>query len=129
MVASSVSVIVAQRLVRRVCPDCRQPDGRFSIEQLGELGFTDAEMPTIAPVRGQGCAACHGTGYRGRIGLFEILPVSESFRSRILERHTVDELKQQALADGLKTIRRSGLDKIKQGLTTIEEVVSVSTED
>ena len=129
MVASSVSVIVAQRLVRRICPDCRRPSDRFSMERLRELGFTDAETLTVAPVQGQGCAACHGTGYKGRIGLFEVLPVSESFRSRILERQTADQLKQQALADGLKTIRRSGLDKIKQGLTTVEEVVSVSTED
>ena len=129
MVASSVSVILAQRLVRRVCPGCRRPDDRFSREQLRELGFTGEEAPNVAPVRGQGCAACHGTGYKGRIGLFEVLPVSESFRSRILERQPADRLKQQALADGLKTIRRSGLDKIRQGLTTVEEVVSVSTED
>ena len=129
MVASSVTVIVAQRLVRRICSGCRRPDDRFSREQLSELGYTEEETPTVAPVRGQGCAACHGTGYKGRIGLYEVLPVSESFRSRILERQTADQLKQQALADGLKTIRRSGLDKIRQGLTTVEEVVSVSTED
>ena len=129
MVASSVSVIVAQRLVRRICPDCQRPDGRFSIKQLRELGFTDAETTTVAPVHGQGCAACHGTGYKGRLGLFEVLPVSERLRARILERQTADQLKQQALAEGLKTIRRSGLDKIKQGLTTIEEVVGVSIED
>jgi len=129
MVASSVSVIVAQRLVRRICPGCQQPDDRFSRKQLCDLGFTEAETPTVAPVRGQGCAACHGTGYKGRIGLFEVLPLSESFRSRILERQNADQLKQQALADGLTTIRRSGLDKIKEGLTTVEEVVSVSTED
>ena len=129
MVASSVSVIVAQRLVRRICPNCQRPDGRFSIQQLREAGFTDAEVTSIAPLRGQGCVACHGTGYKGRIGLFEALPVSDRFRSRILERQTAEQLKQQALTDGLKTIRRSGLDKIKQGLTTMEEVVSVSTED
>lgn len=129
MVASSVSVIVAQRLVRRICPACQRPDDRISMEQLRELGFTDAEAPTVAPVHGQGCIACHGTGYKGRVGLFEVLPVSERFRSRTLERQTADQLKHQALADGLKTIRRGGLDKIKQGLTTIEEVVSVSTED
>jgi len=129
MVASSVSVIVAQRLVRRICPNCQRPDDRFSIQQLREAGFTGAEVTSIAPLRGQGCVACHGTGYKGRIGLFEVLPVSDQFRSRILERQTAEQLKQQALADGLKTIRRSGLDKIKQGLTTMEEVVSVSTED
>lgn len=129
MVASSVSVIVAQRLVRQICPNCQRPDDRFSIQQLREAGFTGAEATSIAPLRGQGCVACHGTGYKGRIGLFEVLPVSDQFRSRILERQTAEQLKQQALADGLKTIRRSGLDKIKQGLTTMEEVVSVSIED
>ena len=129
MVASSVSVIVAQRLVRRICPDCQRPDDRFSTQQLREAGFTDAEVTSIAPLRGQGCVACHGTGYKGRIGLFEVLPVSDRFRSLILERQTAERLKRQALTDGLKTIRRSGLDTIKQGLTTMEEVVSVSTED
>ena len=129
MVASSVSVIVAQRLVRRICPGCRQPDDRYSREQLRGLGFTEGETLTVGPVRGQGCASCHGTGYKGRIGLFEVLPVSEHFRARILERQTADQLKQQALADGLKTMRRSGLDKIQQGLTTVEEVIGVSTED
>lgn len=129
MAASSVSVIVAQRLVRRICPNCQGPDDRFSMQQLREAGFTGAEVTSIAPLRGQGCVACHGTGYKGRIGLFEVLPISDQFRSRILERQTAEQLKQQALADGLKTIRRSGLDTIKQGLTTMEEVVSVSTED
>ena len=129
MVASSVSVIVAQRLVRRVCPGCRRIDARFSREQLRALGFPEAETFTVAPVHGQGCDACHGTGYKGRLGLFEVLPVSEHFRSRILERQTADQLKQQALADGLQTMRQSGLDKIREGLTTVEEVVSVSTED
>ncbi len=129
MVASSVSVIVAQRLVRRICSDCQRPVDRFSREHLRELGFTHEEALIVTPMYGQGCAGCHGTGYRGRLGLFEVLPLSEVFRSRILEQHTADQLKQQALADGLKTIRRSGLDKVKQGLTTLEEVASVSTED
>ena len=128
MVASSVSVIVAQRLVRRVCADCQRPDP-LPREHLRDLGFTEEEVATVTPVRGRGCASCHGTGYKGRIGLFEVFPVSEAFRSRILERAMADRLKQQALAERLKTIRRSGLDKIKQGLTTVEEVVSVSTED
>ncbi len=129
MVASSVSVIVAQRLVRRVCPECRRPDGPFSNARLREAGFTEAEAAVVAPVRGQGCAACHGTGYRGRVGLFEVLPVSSEFRALILERETADRLKRQALADGLHTIRRRGLDAVMRGLTTIEEVVSVSVED
>ncbi len=129
MVASSVSVIVAQRLVRRVCPDCRQPADRLSSAHLRELGFTEEEASTVVPVRGHGCVACHGTGYQGRVGLFEVLPVSAGFRSLILERDTADRLKRQALAEGLKTIRRRGLDAIARGLTTIEEVMSVSTED
>ncbi len=129
MVASSVSVIVAQRLVRRVCLECRRPADPLLGAQLRELGFTEDEARTVVPVQGQGCAACHGTGYKGRVGLFEVLPVSAGFRARILERDTADRLKQQALADGLKTIRRSGLDAIMRGFTTIEEVMSVSTED
>ncbi len=129
MVASSVSVIVAQRLVRRVCSECQRPTDPLSSAQLRELGFTGDMASTVVPVRGHGCVACHGTGYKGRVGLFEVLPVSARFRSLILERGTADQLKQQALADGLKTIRRSGLDAVTRGLTTIEEVMSVSTED
>ena len=129
MVASSVSVIVAQRLVRRICPDCQRPSDRFSMERLRELGFTDAETLTVARCRGKAVPRVMGRAIKGASVFLRVLPVSESFRSRILERQTADQLKQQALADGLKTIRRSGLDKIKQGLTTVEEVVSVSTED
>ena len=126
MVASSLRLIVAQRLVRRVCVSCQKPDP-LPCEQLIKIGFTEEDAHTVVPVRGQGCAACHSTGYRGRTGLFEVLPVSEALQACIVRRSSPDLLRQLAREEGLISLRQIGLNKIKSGLTTLEEVVSVST--
>ncbi|MFB3114722.1 MAG: GspE/PulE family protein [Nitrospirales bacterium] len=126
MVASSLRLIVAQRLVRKVCALCQKPDPIPS-DQLMKIGFTEEEAHEVVPVRGQGCPACHSTGYRGRIGMFEVLPVSEALQSLILQRSSSDLLRQQARQEGFKSLRQNGLNKIRAGLTTIEEVVSTST--
>lgn len=91
------------------------------------MGFSEAEAREVVPVRGQGCSGCHGTGYRGRIGLFEILPVTDVFQSLILQRVSSELLRQQAEKEGVISLRQSGLQKIKAGLTTMDEVVSVSS--
>ena len=126
MVASSLRLIVAQRLVRKVCVSCQKPDPVPS-DQLMKIGFTEEEASEVVPVRGQGCPDCHSTGYRGRVGLFEVLPVSDALQTLILQRSSSDLLRQQARQEGLMSLRQNGLDKIKAGLTTIEEVVSTST--
>ncbi len=126
MVASSLRLIVAQRLVRKVCVLCQKPDPIPS-DQLMKIGFTEEEAHEVVPVRGQGCPACHSTGYRGRIGLFEVLPVSEALQSLILQRSSSDLLRQQARQEGFQSLRQNGLNKIRAGLTTIEEVVNTST--
>lgn len=126
MVASSLRLIVAQRLVRRVCVACQKPDPT-PYDQLLKMGFHEREAQEVVPVRGQGCAACHSTGYRGRIGLFEVLPVSEDLQSLILQRASSDLLHHQVQKEGLRSLYRSGLEKVKTGLTTIDEVISVSS--
>jgi type IV pilus assembly protein PilB len=126
MVASSLRLIVAQRLVRRVCVSCRQPDP-IPFDQLMKIGFSEVDAHEVIPVRGQGCSVCHGTGYRGRIGLYEVLPVSEALQSLILQRASSDGLRRQAQQEGVTSLRQSGLQKIKSGLTTIDEVMSAST--
>ena len=128
LVASSVRLILAQRLVRKICLHCQRPDP-VPIEQLVKVGFSKEDAPHVTPLRGEGCPSCHGTGYRGRVGLFEILPVSEAFRSLILQQPSSNVLKKQGIHDGLVTLRQSGLAKIKAGFTTVDEVIGVSTLD
>jgi len=126
MVASSLRVIVAQRLVRQICERCQKPDS-VPVDRLLHIGFTKDEAGGILPRRGQGCPTCHHTGYRGRLGVFEVLSVSETFQSLILQSASPDQLRQQARQDGLVSLRQSGLQKVKAGLTTIDEILGVST--
>ncbi len=128
LVSSSLSLIMAQRLVRKICDFCKEPDV-YSPEQLVSLGFDQEEIEGVEAMRGRGCVRCHQTGFRGRVPLFEILPLSDGFHQKILCRAPAHELKAAALQTGIKTLRQSGLTKIQCGLTTIEEVASATTSD
>lgn len=125
MVASSIRLVVAQRLVRRICETCRQPDP-VPVSHLRRAGFSESESDDVMPQRGQGCEVCHHTGYKGRIGLFEVLPVTEDLQSLILQVPPADVLKRQAVKDGLVSLRQNGLKKVQAGLTTLDEVVTMS---
>ena len=122
LVATSVRVICAQRLVRRVCVDCRE-EAPTSEQLLVELGFSPEEASEVLPVRGAGCTACQGTGYRGRVGLYEVMEVADSLRDLIILGASAIELKKKAIDGGMITLRRSGLIKVRDQLTTIEEVL------
>lgn len=122
LVSSSVTLILAQRLVRRLCVYCQEPESQ-SVGQLVNLGFSPAEAGDVVPLRGRGCAACHFTGYRGRLGLFEVLPLSQSLQSLTLDQASPEGLKRVAKESGFTTIRQNGLKKIRVGLTSISEVV------
>lgn len=128
LVSSSLSLIIAQRLVRRICDFCKEPDG-VSASQLVSLGFHADEVDDVKPLKGRGCARCHQTGFKGRVALFEILPLSEEFHRKILSRRPAHELKAAAMQAGLKTLRRSGLLNIHSGVTTVEEVAAVTAGD
>ncbi len=126
LLASSVNLIVAQRLVRRLCERCRQPD-TLPAEVARELGATAAEGWEIyAP---EGCDECSRTGYRGRQGLYEVLPVSPAVRRLVLERAPASAIKQEAMRDGMLTLRADGIRKIEQGITSVEEVLKETAAD
>jgi type IV pilus assembly protein PilB len=122
LVASSVHLICAQRLVRRVCANCKQPHPTPNPALL-TAGFTAEEAETVTPMKGAGCEKCNNTGYKGRVGLYEVMEVSEELRELILVGASGLELRRKAVDEGMITLRQSGLRKVKDGLTTIEEVV------
>jgi type IV pilus assembly protein PilB len=121
LVASSVNLICAQRLVRRVCAKCKE-DHPTPPQALVEAGFTPEEANGIVPKRGKGCETCNNTGYKGRVGLYEIMEVTDELRELILVGASALELRRKAVEEGMITLRRSGLMKVQEGLTTIEEV-------
>ena len=122
LVASSVHLICAQRLVRRACHQCLEPHP-MSPSALIHAGFSEADANTVTPMRGAGCDRCNQTGYKGRVGLYEVLDVSEQLRELILVGASGPELRRKAIEEGMITLRQSGLCKVKAGVTTIEEVV------
>ena len=121
LVASSVNLICAQRLVRRVCAACKD-DHPTPPQALVEAGFTPDEAQHVVPKRGTGCEVCNQTGYKGRVGLYEVMEVTEELRELILVGASGLELKRKAVEEGMITLRRSGLRKVMEGVTTIEEV-------
>ena len=122
LVATSVHLICAQRLVRRVCAECKA-DIEVPPQALIDIGFTPEDAKNISVKKGRGCGTCNNTGYKGRVGLYEVLDCSEEIRQLILEGASSMELRRAAIEDGMLTLRMSGLRKIQDGLTTIEEVV------
>ncbi len=122
LVATSVNLIQAQRLIRRVCKDCKieQPTPP---EALMEIGFKAEESHQLKTFKGRGCQTCNGTGYKGRVGLYEVMEVTDEIRELILIGASSLELRKRAIDDGMITLRESGLQKIRNGITTIEEVV------
>jgi type IV pilus assembly protein PilB len=128
LVSSALSLIIAQRLVRKICDHCKEPD-LVSHAQLMLFGLSREEMDGIVPMRGRGCVRCHDTGYKGRLGLFEVLPLSESLHVKILERAPANDLKKCAIQSGVKNLRQNGLSTIKLGMTTVDEVLGSTVVD
>src|SRR5216684_2740381 len=122
LVATSVHLIQAQRLVRRVCKDCAEALD-LPVQTLLEAGFTPEEAKKAKPKKGKGCTVCNSTGYKGRCGLYEVMAIDDTIRDLILSGGTAIDIKKRAAETGMISLRRSGLIKIKDGTTTIEEVV------
>jgi type IV pilus assembly protein PilB len=122
LVSSSVNLICAQRLVRRVCANCKQQNP-VPPAALTKVGFKPEEAGSVVPMHGAGCEKCNGTGYKGRVGLYEVMDVSEALKELILVGASGLELRRKATEEGMLTLRQSGLRKIKEGVTTIEEVL------
>ncbi|MEW6054512.1 MAG: type IV-A pilus assembly ATPase PilB [Nitrospirota bacterium] len=128
LVSASLILIAAQRLARKICSDCREEE-KVPQSVLVQLGLSEEEAKTAKCYKGKGCATCNGSGYKGRIALYEIMPVSQEIKEMILEGASADELKKTAVRLGMKTLRMSGLTKVNEGVTSIEEIVRVTFGD
>jgi type IV pilus assembly protein PilB len=121
LVASSVNLICAQRLVRRICSNCKEPQPTPG-PALIQAGFSPDDAQSVTPMKGKGCEKCNNTGYKGRVGLYEVMDITDELRELVLVGASALELRRKAIDDGMITLRQSGLRKVKDGMTTIEEV-------
>jgi len=130
LVSSTIIGVLSQRLVRRICTDCKESYHPHS-EQLRELGIKEESFHKISNnfFRGKGCNNCRNTGYRGRLGIHELLEMSDSVKNVILENSDANAIKKQGLKEKMVTLRRDGVNKILHGLTTAEEILSITSEE
>jgi type IV pilus assembly protein PilB len=128
LVSSSVILILAQRLARRICAQCKEEE-KFPAAALIKIGFSEEEAGKIKCYKGKGCPACNGTGYKGRVALYEVMPVRDELKELILEGASTTDIKKAAIRLGMKTLRMSGLTKVGEGVTTIDEVMRVTFGD
>ena len=127
-IASSVILITAQRLARRLCANCKAPAPEIPRQALLDAGFKEAELDgSWKPYKPVGCSACNG-GYKGRVGIYQVMPISEEIQKIILRDGSALDIAAQAEREGVRSLRRSGLQKVMQGLTSLEEVVGVTNE-
>ena len=129
LVASSVTCVVAQRLARRICADCAQPDPEIKAPELEKAGMTPDEANRCKPMKGSGCSNCAETGYKGRVAIYEVMVMGETLRDFVLNGASAAEIRREAIRQGMKTLRRSGLNKILEGVTTLSETCRISAED
>jgi type IV pilus assembly protein PilB len=122
LVATATQLIAAQRLVRRICGNCKEAVD-MTHQAIANLGYKKDEVGTFTIYKGRGCEKCNNTGYKGRVGLIEVMQIDDDIRDLILAGGTAIDIKKRAIENGMITLRRSGLIKIKDGMTTVEEVV------
>ncbi|MBI3354092.1 MAG: type IV-A pilus assembly ATPase PilB [Nitrospirae bacterium] len=128
LVSSSVLLILAQRLIRKVCQQCKEVE-KVPVKSLIDIGFSPEEAEKVVCYRGKGCTNCSDTGYKGRIAIYEVMPIGDEIKELILEGASASEIKKTAAKMGMKTLRMSGLQKIKDGMSSVEEVVRVTFGD
>jgi len=129
LVASSVNAVLAQRLARRICVECKQPDENVNPEQLATCGLKPEERAAVQPMKGAGCGNCAETGYKGRIALYEVMVMSDTIKEFVLNGASAAEIKREAIREGMATLRRSALNVFLQGGTTLTEVFRTSGAD
>ncbi len=122
LVATSVNIIQAQRLIRRICSECKE-ETQFPVDALVEVGFSAEEAAELKTYKGKGCETCLNTGYKGRVGLYETMEITDELRELIIIGASAIELRKKAIECGMITLRGSGLAKLRDGITTVEEVV------
>jgi type IV pilus assembly protein PilB len=130
MVTAATTLVLAQRLARRICSECKQ-EIKVNPEMLREIGFKEEEVAQANGRlwKGQGCTNCNGTGYRGRVALYEVMPMWDELKELVLQGASAAELKTQAIRCGLRTLRMSGITKCLEGVTTTEEIIRVTLSD
>jgi type IV pilus assembly protein PilB len=128
LVSSSVLLILAQRLARKICTQCKEEE-KLPPAALLKVGFSNEVAETVKCYRGKGCPSCNGTGYRGRVALYEVMPIKDELKELILEGASTSEIKKTAIRLGMKTLRMSGLTKVAEGVTTLEETMRVTFGD
>ena len=128
LIGSAVDLVIAQRLVRKVCPHCQEP---YSVSEkvLERLGLTGESTNDFTPVRGKGCPYCNYTGYWGRIAIYQFFEITPEVKKLIFEGADMDTLRKEAARQGMRTLRESAVEKLRQGVTTVEEVLSVTLEE
>ncbi len=126
LVSSAVRMVVAQRLIRRLCQSCKEP-AKTPVQTLIDVGFAPEEAKTVTIYEARGCEKCSNTGYKGRIGLFEVMEIDEELKEQIMVGASTSELRQKAREKGMLSLRQSGIEKIKAGSTSIDEVLREST--
>ncbi|MBI4690972.1 MAG: type IV-A pilus assembly ATPase PilB [Nitrospirae bacterium] len=129
LVSSSVIMIMAQRLARKICQQCEKEVEKIPVPTLINLGLPEEEAQTIKCYKGKGCSICNNSGYKGRIALYEVMIINDEVRKLVLEGASTDDLKKAAIRGGMKSLRMSGLTKVREGTTTIEEVLRVTVGD
>ena len=127
-IGSAVILILAQRLVKKICAECKQ-EFAYDKELLKSMGITEDEIKKIKFYKGEGCSYCNGTGYKGRIAIYEVMPIDEEIKKAIFSGKDTSEIRKIAIKNGMKTLRHSALLKLKQGLTTPDEVMRVTMGD
>jgi type IV pilus assembly protein PilB len=131
MLASSISMILSQRLARKLCPHCKAIDNSYPDKELLEMGFKEEQLPNLSMYGPKGCGNCNGGGYKGRVGLFELMEVTDEVSKAINAQVPEDQLRKVAIQEGMNTLRISGINKIIEGVTSVKEVLrrTVVTEE
>jgi type IV pilus assembly protein PilB len=128
LITASVNLVLAQRLARKVCADCRQPT-KLDAKVLTDMGFTKEQVSKGTLMKGAGCRVCNGTGYKGRVALYEVMRFNDNLKEMVLQGSSTAELKVAAIKGGMITLRMSGISKVLDGVTTTEEILRVTMAD
>ena len=128
LIASSTNLVLAQRLARKICSECKEVL-KMPHQALIDIGFSPEEVKSMVCYKGKGCAVCNGSGYKGRIALYEVMVMNETLKELVLNGVSAAELKRAAINEGMKTLRMSGLQKVQEGTSTIEEILRVTMAD
>ncbi len=128
LITASVNLVLAQRLARKICVDCKQ-QAKYEKKILEDCGFTPDQIANAKLQKGSGCRTCNGSGYKGRVALYEVMRFNDSLKEMVLQGASTAELKLGAIKNGMNTLRASGLKKIMDGVTTPEEIMRVTIAD